>query len=184
MKTIYIPEGHLRVMFNSLTLRDDVKAILNTVITRFDHDYTKFMYGIFSAYSRVFVSLMDEQCELSRQEIHRAMAQLTFLRKEIIPGNIFVADKFDLLYGVACTGDLRSARFKEFMYEDMYSRLENIIGRHRAPECMEDIFEAIEHIAGLIEGSLIAVSQSLGEDDANIVFYLDIVNSGLLFVLI
>ena len=184
MKTIYIPENCLRTIFNSLTLRDDTRAVLNTIITRYDHDYTKFMYGIFSAYSKVYISLIDEHCELSRHEARQAMEKLSTLRREINPINIFVADKFDLLYGVSCTGDLRNVKFKDFMYEDMYSRLENILGAYNANDYMEDIFESIEHVAGMIEGNLIAIAQSIDEEAPNVMFYLDIVNSGLLFILI
>lgn len=184
MKTIYIPEAYLRTIFNSLTLRDDTRSVLNTIITRYDHDYTKFMYGIFSAYSKVYINLIDEHCELSRQEVRQTLDKLTSLRREINPRNIFVADKFDLLYGVSCTGDLRNVKFKDYMYEDMFSRLENLLGAHNANEYMEDIFEAIEHVAGMIEGSLISVAQSIDEEAPNIVFYIDIVNSGLLFILI
>lgn len=184
MKTIYIPEGHLRSIFNSLALNDHTRAVLNNIIVRFDHDYAKFMYGIFSAYSKTYVSLMDEQCELSREEARVAMEKLIILRREINPANIFIADKLDLLYGVSCTGDMRNVKFKDFMYEDIYSRLENLLGVKHAQDCMEDIFEAIEFVTGIIEGNLISIAQSMDEEQGNITFYLDIVHEGLLFIII
>lgn len=184
MKTIYIPENHLRSIFNTLTLTDDSHAVLNNVITRFDHDYSKFMYGIFSAYNRVCISMMDEHCEMSRDELRGAMEKLIRVRQHINPANIFVADKLDLLYGVSCTGDVRNVKFKDFMYEDIYSRLENLVGIHRASQYMEDIFEAIEFVTGMIEGNLIAISNTSGEEDGNMVFYLDATNEGLVFIII
>lgn len=184
MKTIFIPENHLSAIFNSLTLKDDSRAVLHNVVVRFDHSYTNFMYSIFSAYSNVYVSLMDEHCELSREEIRDAFNKLVVLRREIKPGNIFVADKLDLLYGVSCTGDTRNTKFKDFMYEDMCSRLENLLGVQKALDYMEDTFEAIEYVTGMIEGNLMAVAQSTDDEDGNMLFYLDIVPEGLLFIII
>lgn len=184
MKTIFIPENHLRQIFNALTITDECRAVLNNIIVRFDHDYTKFMFGIFSAYSKVYISLMDEHCELSRQEARTAMEKLIILRRQINPANIFVADRFDLLYGVSCTGDLRNTKFKDFMYEDMYSRLENLFGVRVAQEHMEDVFEAIEFVTGMIEGNLISLANSMGDEEGNILFYLDTVQEGLLFIII
>lgn len=184
MKTIFIPEHHLRHIFSSLSLRDDVRSVLNNVITRFDHDYIRFMHSIFSVYSKVYVSLMDEHCELSREESRSAMEKLIVLRQQINPANIFVADRFDLLYGVTCTGDMRNSKFKDFMYEDIYSRLENLLGVQRAPQYMEDVFESIEFVTGMIEGALMGVAIENDDEEGNVLFYLEPLPQGLLFILI
>jgi hypothetical protein len=184
MKTIYIPEHHLRQTFHALTITDEAKVVLNNIITRFDQGYARFMHGIFSAYSKVHVSLMDEHCEASVEETRALLEKFLTLRREINPVNIFIADKFDLLYGVSCTGDTRNVKFKDFMYEDIYNRLENLYGADKASEHMEDIFESIEFVTGLIEGSLIALSQNANEDQGNITFYVDIHHEGLLFIII
>lgn len=184
MKTIFMPEGNLRQLFSNLNISEDVYSVIHNVIVRYDHDYAKFFYSIFSAYNKVCVSLLDEHCEVSREESRTAMERLMVLRREINPANIFVADKFDLLYGVSCTGDLRNVKFKDFMYEDMYSRLENLYGVQKAPELMEEVFESIEFVTGVLEGNLIAISQTLDETQGNLVFYLDVYQEGLLFIII
>lgn len=184
MKTIFMPEHQLRHLFSSLNLSEDSHAVLNNIILRYDHDYAKFIYGVFSAYNKVCISLMDEHCEVSRDEVRNSIQRLTALRREINPASIFVADKFDLLYGVSCTGDTRNEKFKDFMYEDMYSRLENLYGVQAAPQFMEDVFESIEFVIGHIEGNLIGISQSLDDSHGNLTFYLDVYHEGLLFIII
>lgn len=127
---------------------------------------------------------MDEHCELTREESRLAMERLTVVRQQFNPANIFVADRFDLLYGVSCTGDTRNVKFKDFMYEDIYNRLENLLGVERAALYMEDVFESIEFVTGVIEGAVIGVTQHNDDDEGNIVFYLEPHPQGLIFIII
>jgi len=184
MKSIYIPEHHIRNLFHSLTLNDDSRTVLNNLVLKFDYSYSKFMYMIFSAYANMYVSVLDEHSRLTQQEVKRAMNKLSVLRREINVNNVYVADKYDMLYGITCTGTIGNMRFKDYLYEDMYSRLENLLGVAYATNYLEDIFDSIECITTLIESNLISVSEDPEDVDGNIIFYLDIQQEGLLFIII
>lgn len=183
MKTICISEHFIRNLFNNLIISEETRQLLHNLITRYDHDYVKFIFAIYSVYTNEYVNILSAESGISERQYLSILQKLSILNIPIHPSNIFVGDKFDILYGISYKEHSFSSHFNSYFYEDIYSRLENLTGV-QASEHMEEVFESIENVVINLETNLISISEVQEGDRASLIFYIDVYKDHLIFVIV
>lgn len=164
-------------IIENLTVEDKIKDIAKNVILKFDYEYIHFIYGIFSAYTTYYFSIVDENSNLGRVEVEDICGKFSQCNVAIDLRHVFMADVYDILY---VTSSWEKSKFKHYFYEDMFSRLQNIYGTEIASSHMEDVFEILETIFISIEETIIF---GLVQSEAvvnNVTVYTEIMNNSLM----
>jgi hypothetical protein len=158
----------------------DASDALNNVVLKFNHNYATFLYNLISGYSHIYYSGIDPICENQKRQMLFSAMPISKVNPRFNVENLFIVDKLDLLYGSMHHQHDRSTKFKDLLYENVFNQLESLYGELYAVDVMDDVFEAIEFIATNIECLLFGATCTDDDTDGNIVFYLDVVNKGLL----
>jgi len=144
-------------IIESLVIDKEIKAILKQVILRYDYSYINFLYSLFSVYSKSYIRINNEKCELSINERLEILSTFSSKLNKVNYDNIFIADTFDVLFSISPHYWMESTKFNSFLYEDIYSRIENVINAGSADFYLEDIMESIEYISSFVESSIIRI---------------------------
>lgn len=181
MKLFVLNDRVVKDILNRLTLEDNVREIIENIILRFDYSFTNFVYSMFSVYTTYYANLLDENSHVNYHEAQRIFNDISRTNLVVDRSNVFVADIYDIMY-VSVTWD--KTRFKHYFYEDMYNRLENILGVEHATTHMEEVFDAMECIFSAIEETLVFNIIEREETHSNIIFYLELTPHGLMIYVI
>lgn len=181
MYLISITNNVIHDLIESLTLNETSKNVLKHVILRYDHSYINFVYCLFSVYLKPYVRLNSDECHLCSHERLEVLQTFNERLPRVNYDNIFIADKFDVLFGVSPYTHVDSSKFSTYLYEDMYNRIENITGVEIATEYMEDVFESIEYIVSHLESSIVRLVNKEDEESTFTLFrlHLDILDNHL-----
>ena len=155
MRLFKVTNSSIKNIINSLTIKDEVKNILNKVIFNYESSYVDFMYMLFSFYLTSYVRLNSSECSLSELEKNNIISTFKKSLYAVNYNNILIADKFDVLYGMASGNINDYVKYTTFLYEEIYNRMETTSGVTDTHEYMEDVFESIEHIISQIEASFV-----------------------------
>ncbi|NTW91180.1 MAG: aminoacyl-histidine dipeptidase [Erysipelotrichaceae bacterium] len=177
MKLFIINDRDIKNILDSLTVEDTVRNIIESIILRFDYNFTNFIYSVFSVYTTYYAQLTDENSHLNYNEAQNIFNTLTDFNISVDRSNVFVADIFDIMY---ITSAYDRTRFKSYFYEDTYNRLENLLGVDNATTHMEEIFEALETIFSAVEENLVFKIIEADNPNPNVIFYLELTPHGLM----
>ena len=177
MKLFVLNDRVVKEIVNRLTIEDNVREIIENIILRFDYSFTNFVYSMFSVYTTYYTNLLDENSHINYHEAQRIFSDLSKSNLIVEHSNVFVADIYDIMY-VSCTWD--KTRFKHYFYEDMYNRLENLLGVQNATTYMEEVFDAMDNIFSAIEENLVFNIIESDDPQNNIIFYLEMTPHGLM----
>ena len=185
MYILRVTNEYISNIIKSLTINEKTLSVLNNIIIRFDHKYINFIYLLFTVYLKTYVRITDDNCHLSFQQRKEILNNFSENIPNVKYEQIFIADKFDILFGSSATQYLDSSKLKSYFYEDIYNRIENITGVEVATEFMEDIFDSIEIIISSIEAYIVRiVNNNETEDSSSCVYlYLDLIDNSLVIVM-
>lgn len=185
MKLVCLTEDKIRSMFYSLTVNNDLKNKINEMINSFNPSYVDFIHTLFACYMNVYIRINDENSHLSEPEMYQALKEFSSINKNFTTDNMYVADKYDVLFGITCVSDYNHLKFNEFFYEEIHERLVSLYGLDVAGECLQEVFDCIEFVVNLLECSLFSLidvyDQHYLSQKTNYMFYMDVLKDKLLF---
>jgi hypothetical protein len=183
---LIVSNHDVRSIIDGLPVNDKIKSIINNLILRYDHSYVNFVYTVFSVYTNTYSRINGEYSDLSHTESIHIYNIFNELIKDVKYDRIFIADRYDVLFNSSCVGDPGDRKFTHYFYEDMYSRLEYLVGVKEAPLILEDIFECLEYIIKYIEANVTRILEKKDSTYSNSHFslYLDIIQDRLMLVIV
>jgi hypothetical protein len=161
-------------IIQSLTIPDKSRELLKTIIVRYDYSYTKFLYALFSVYMNAYVRMSSGDTNLSAEEQLNVLNTFKSKLQNVDYDSIFIADKLDVLFGASPQPPIDHMKCTTFLYEDIYNRIENIVGVGLASDCMEDIFESIEAITTHIESTFLHLLSRTEADNLMAILHMHI----------
>lgn len=181
MKLFILNDNVVKNIIGRLTIEDNVREIIETIILRYDYSFTNFVYSMFSVYTTYYAQLLDENSHLNYTEANRIFGELSNMNLTVDRSNVFIADIYDIMY---VSLSFEKTRFKHYFYEDTYNRLENLLGVENATTYMEEIFDAMESIFSAVEENLVFNIIERDESNSNIIFYLELTPHGLMIYVV
>lgn len=181
MRVLMLNEASARELFQSLNIHDELKTFLGKLIVRYDTFFVNFVYSMFCFYTQTHVSVNSCQTGYSEHELQQLISAFTRFHPNLNLSNILISDRFDMLYGIGCTGYTYNPKFHDDFYEEIYNRLEEVLGVKNAYEKMEEVTLAIEQYVGMIETNLLTISDPKMDSNKNLVYYLELKPTHLIF---
>ena len=184
---ITITDNHIKNIINSLTIQDDAKNILNRMILEYDISYVSFLYSLFRVYTNLYLSVTSGDVWLDQSDLNYLKAKTNTRLPQCNLEDVITCDRYDLIYNLTSRDRPLSGRFNSCMYDDVYSRIAEMVGDVKAHWYMEEVFESIEFIMTSIESVLFRLSSNQPEDptrNPNVFIYVDFVGRDLNLVLI
>lgn len=166
MYLLTVSNHHIKNILNTLTLTDDSRRILEQAILRFDPTYVGFLYDLFCVYSNLYFSVASGGVWLDQQDMQRLREHSALQLLNMNFEDILTCDKYDLLYSLSAGEKPLASKFSISLYEDMYERLAELVGDDSAHWYMEDVFDAIEVLMGVIESAFFRFTYR-GDEDNN-----------------
>ena len=181
MKNLFLFEQHIQNTANSISPSESARSMFETLVRKFDNSYTNFVYSLFSVYCNKYKSFHDKDTELTPAEKSYYIGVFSNCVPQASSYNIYVADTFDLMSEIQISGGIHGLRFNEYMFEDIFSRLEHIYPTCHPSNVIEDMHEIIEGVMNSVELSLLTVIGD--EEKTNVIFHLTVMSGGLLFTI-
>ena len=181
MKFFIINDKEIKQILDSLTISKEARDVIDSITLRFDYNYVNFVYSVFSVYTTYYCCVGDENSSVFGVEAQQIYDKYADANLNIDRRNVFVADIYDIMYTVSC---FDKDRFKDYFYEDIYNRLENVLGVENATIHMEEVFDSMETLFNAIEACIIASISPAEDLTGNVVMYLEIHQHGLMFYLL
>ena len=187
MQMITITDSHIKNIVNSLTIQDDCKNILNRMILEYDTSYVSFLYSLFRIYTNLYLPVTSGEVWLDQSDMNYLRRKTNTRLPQCNLEDIVTCDRYDLIYNLTSRARPLSGRVNSCMYDDVYSRIAEMVGDEKAHWYMEEVFESIEFIMTSIESVLFRLSSNQPEETTpthNVFIYVDFVGRDLNLVLI
>lgn len=178
MKLFILNDHVIKEIINSLTIEEEIKDIILNVIHQYDYSLVNFIYDMFSVYAGYYVNPLNENSYIPPTEAQQIFTELSSrINPNIDRNNVFVADIYDILF---FRPRYEKSPLNGYFYEDIYNRLENIIGTDQAFKYAEEIFDALEDIFYTVEEDLIQEIIQNDEYSGNVIIYLELKENKLM----
>lgn len=169
---IFVLDDHvIKNIINSLAVEDNVRKIIENIILKYDHNFINFIYNIFSTYTTYYIQVLSKNSQLSTEEINVILQNLKKINPFIKKSDVFITDIYDIL---CINTSFDKLRFNHYFYEDIYNRLETLLGTTNATKYAEEIFDTIEIILLIIEKNIVFNIIKQADLESIIILYLEL----------
>lgn len=177
MQILRLSEYSIKNIINNIIMSDKCKKTFIELINTSNINLASFVYNLISIYGNIYNSIRDENSNFSENEVREIESK--FDNK--INNEIFAIDKYDFIYSSAGVGFNESSRFNNFLYEDVYNKLEIMYTKEIASEIYEEIFDSIDTFVAQIETFIINIALNKEDDLFGCIFIkLEVVDKSLL----
>lgn len=162
MKLLHITEKDLIHLIHSLSVDKFIIEVLHEAISLEYRNYIEFIHNVMRTYSYTYINLTYEDCTyIADNNAIDILEEFKRFNRHIKAKDLFIADKFDMMYNGYSMHSQRISKFNEYFYEDMYRLVENVLKDTSLTNThIDSIFESIEQIVTQIESQILAIAET------------------------